>query len=118
TTLFRSIQSQLVAVVNVVVDQSRQQVVGGADGVDVAGEVQVDLVGGDDAGAPAAGGAALDAKHRPHGGLPQRSGGFFPKSAEGMHEADGHGRIALACRRSRGVRRVDELPVWRWRLSW
>src|SRR5690606_42016911 len=79
------IQSQLVAVVNVVVDQSRQQVVGGADGVDVAGEVQVDLVGGDDAGAPAAGGAALDAKHRPHGRLPQRSGAPSPTPTDAPH---------------------------------
>src|SRR5690606_35528583 len=57
------IQSQFVALVDVVVDQGRQQVVGGADCVDVACKVQVDLVGGDDAGAPAAGGAAFDAKH-------------------------------------------------------
>ena len=46
------------------VEHRREQVVGGADGVDVAGEVQVEVLHRDDLGHAAAGGAALDAEHR------------------------------------------------------
>ena len=44
----RESSAERVAVVEVVVDHRREQVVGARDGVDVAGEVQVDVVGGDD----------------------------------------------------------------------
>ena len=50
-----------------------QQVVGRADGVEVAGEVQVDVLHGDDLRVAAAGGAALDAEHRAEGRLTQRN---------------------------------------------
>ena len=52
-----------VALLDVVVEHGGDEVVGGADGVEVAGEVQVDVLHGDDLGIAAAGSAALDAKH-------------------------------------------------------
>ncbi len=56
---------------DVVVHHGGQQVVGSADGVQVAGEVQVDVLHGDHLGIAAAGGAALDAEHRAQGRLAQ-----------------------------------------------
>src|SRR5690606_34825790 len=57
------VDAQLVAVVNVVVDQRVQQVVGQLDGVKVAGEVEVDDFHRHDLRVTAAGGAALHAEH-------------------------------------------------------
>ena len=73
-----------------VVHHRRQQVVGGGDGVDVAREVQVDVVGGDERRAAAAGAAALDPEHRPERGLAQA------EPAEAHREADGGRGLALA----------------------
>ena len=56
---------ELVAVHEMSVDHGGEQVVGGADGVDVAGEVEVEVLHGNDLGVAAAGGAALDAEHGP-----------------------------------------------------
>ncbi|MGD0997918.1 MAG: hypothetical protein ABR941_06315 [Thermoleophilia bacterium] len=46
-------------------DHGGEQVVGGADGVNVAGEMKIQILHGDDLRVAAAGGAALDAEHRP-----------------------------------------------------
>ena len=53
------------------VEHRGEQVVGGADGVDVAGEVEVEVLHRHDLGQAAAGGAALDAEHRPERRLAQ-----------------------------------------------
>ena len=58
------VEAERVAPVDVVVEQRREQVVGAADGVEVAGEVQVDLLHRHDLGVAAAGGAALHAEAR------------------------------------------------------
>ena len=59
------------------VDHRREQVVGGADRVDVAGEVEVEVLHRDDLGQAAAGRAALDPEHRterrPRAGTPPGS---------------------------------------------
>ena len=65
------VDAELVAVVDVVVEQRRQQVVGEPDGVEVAGEVQVDVFHRHDLRVAAAGGAALHAEHRAERGLAQ-----------------------------------------------
>ena len=52
------IDVQRVALLDGVVDHGRQQVVGGADGVDIAGKVEVDVLHGHDLGIAAAGRAA------------------------------------------------------------
>ena len=58
---------QRVALVDVVVEHGGQQVVGRADGVQIAGEVQVDVLHGHHLRIAAAGRAALDAEHGPRG---------------------------------------------------
>ena len=57
------VDAELVAVVDRGVDQRREQVVRGADRVDVAGEVEVEVLHRHDLGVAAAGRAALDAEH-------------------------------------------------------
>ena len=58
------VDAQLVAVVDVVVDERRGEVVRRADRVDVAREVEVEVLHRDDLGVAAARGAALDPEHR------------------------------------------------------
>ena len=58
------VDAELVAVVDVVVDERRGEVVRGADRVDVAREVEVEVLHRDDLGVAAARGAALDPEHR------------------------------------------------------
>ena len=60
-----------VAPVDVVVDHRGEQVVRRRDGVEVAGEVEVDVLHRHDLGIAAAGGAALDAEAGPERGLAQ-----------------------------------------------
>ena len=57
-----NVDAELVALLNMIVEHGGQQVVGGADGMEVAGKVQVDVLHGDDLGPTAAGGTALYAK--------------------------------------------------------
>ena len=102
---------QLVAVHEVTVDHGRQQVVGGADGVDVAGEVEVEVLHRDELRVAAAGRAALDAEDRAEGGLAE---GEHRVDADGVHalgEADGGDRLALAERRRGDGGDVDDLAV-------
>ena len=65
------VEAELVALVEVVVEHRRQQVVGGGDGVEVAGEVEVEQLHRDHLAVAAAGGAALDAERRAHRRLAQ-----------------------------------------------
>ena len=87
---------QRVALLDAVVDHGSQQVIGGADGVDVAGEVEVDVLHGHHLGVAAAGGAALDAKDGAERGLAQAEHGLFAQSAEGVGQAHAGGGLALA----------------------
>ena len=100
-----------VAPVDVVVHHGRQQVVGGADGVEVAGEVEVDVLHRHHLGVAAAGGAALDAEAGAEARLAQRHDGLLADQVEAVAEADGGGGLALARRRRRDRRNQDQLAV-------
>ena len=76
------VDSQGIAVVDVVIDQRGQQIVSQADGVEIAGEVQIDVFHGHDLGHTAAGRAALHAEHRAQAGLAQANNGFFADAVE------------------------------------
>ncbi len=52
------------ALLQVVIQHGAAQVVGRGHGVNIAGEVQVDVLHGQHLGVSAAGGAAFDAEHR------------------------------------------------------
>ena len=77
------------------VDHRRQQVVGRRDGVDVAGEVEVEVLHRDDLGQTAAGGAALDAEHRAQRGLAQAGDRVLADDSQALGEADERRRLAL-----------------------
>src|SRR3546814_6322581 len=65
------IDAKLVAPIDMVVDQRREQVVRRSDGVKIAGEVEVDVLHRHDLGVAAAGRAALHAEARTDAGLAQ-----------------------------------------------
>ena len=92
----RRVEPERIAPIDVVVDQRGQQVVGGGDGVEVAGEVQVDLVGRGHLGRAAARRAALHAEAGPERRLAQADQGIAPDAGQGVAEPDGGGGLALA----------------------
>ena len=71
---------QGVALLDAVVDHGNQQVVGRANGVQVTGKVQVDILHGHHLGIAAARSAALDAEHRPQGRLTQAELRLLPRA--------------------------------------
>ena len=108
--------AQLVDLVQVAVqdrrvEHRREQVVGGADRVDVAGEVEVEVLHRHDLGHAAAGGAALDAEHGPERRLAQAGDRPLADVAEALREPDERRRLALARLRRRHARDADQLAV-------
>jgi hypothetical protein len=95
----------------VVVDQRGEQIVGGADGVDVAGEVEIDVLHRHDLGIAAAGGAALDAEAGPETRLAQAQHRLLADVVEGVGEADRGGGLSFAGRGRRDRGDQDQLAV-------
>ena len=93
--LWRS-RLELVAVVEVVVDDGRQRVVGGRHRVHVAGQVEVERLERRGLAVAAAGRSALDAEGRTHRRLPDGGGGPLADVGHPLGEADGRRRLALA----------------------
>jgi hypothetical protein len=89
------------AVVEVVVHDGGQQVVGGGHGVEVAGQVQVDPLHRHDLAVPTTGRAALDPERRPHRRLAEVH--HRPRTAEDqpLGEPDARRGLALAQRGGR-----------------
>ena len=96
------VEAELVAVVDVVVDQRREQVVREPDGAEIAGEMQVDVFHRHDLRVTAAGRAALHAEHRSQARLAQANHRFLADLVERVSEPHGGRRLALA-----GGRRTD-----------
>ena len=105
------VESQLVAPIDVVIDQRRQQVMGDADGVKVAGEVKVDVFHRHYLGVAAAGGAALHAEARPQGRFAEAEGHLLADPVERIAKADGRRRLAFAGRRRSDGGDQDQLAV-------
>ena len=89
---------QRVALLDAVVDHGSQQVVGGANGVEVPGKVQVDVLHRHHLGVAAAGSTALDAEHGAKAGLTQAEHGLFAQSVHGIGQTHAGGGLALARR--------------------
>ena len=96
------VDAELVAPVDVVVDQRREQVVRGGDGVEVAGEVEVDVLHRHDLRIAAAGRAALDAEAGPSEASRMQIDRLLADAVEAVAEADRRRGLAFA-----GRRRVD-----------
>ncbi len=103
---------QSVALVDVVVEHRGEQVVGRRDGVEVAGEVEVDVGLGHDARRTAAGGAALHAEGRTERRLAQRQADRLADLGQPLREADRGRGLALAGV-GRGDRRDQHQPAGR-----
>ena len=108
------VDSQLVAVVDVVVETGGQEIVGQFDGVNVAGEVEVDVLHGDDLGIAAAGGATLHPKAGAHRWFPKARHRLLADSPQGVGQPDA-GRCLSLARRRRGNGR-DEYQLARRRV--
>ena len=102
------IDAELVAVVQVVVEHGGQEVVGQLDGVDVAGEVEVDVLHRDHLGVAAAGRPALHAEARSHRRLAEADGCPVADPVQPVGQADAGGRLALAGRRGGDRGHEDE----------
>ncbi len=96
------VDAELVAPVDVVVDQRREQIVRRGDGVEVAGEVEVHVLHRHDLRIAAAGRAALDAEVRPERGFANADHRLLADAVQPVAEAHRRRRLAFA-----GRRRVD-----------
>ena len=105
------IDAERVAVQDVRLDHRRQQVVRGADRVDVTGEVEVHVLHRDHLRVAAAGCAALDPEDRSQRGLPQAQHRLLPDVPESLRQRDGRRGLSLAGLRRRDRRDVDQLRV-------
>ncbi len=102
------VEVELVALVQMVVDHGRQQVVRRRHGVEVAGEVQVQQLHRDHLAVATAGCPALDAERRAHRRLTQADGGALADVLHRHAETDRRRGLALAERR-RGDRGHDHV---------
>ena len=105
------VDAELVAPVDVVVDQCGQQVVGGADGVEVAGEMEVDVLHRHDLGVAPARSPAFYAEHRAERWLAHREDCVLTQPAQRLRDADGHGRLPFPGRRGVDPGDEDELAL-------
>ena len=102
---------ELVAVQDACVEHRRQEIVRGADRVDVAGEVEVHVLHRDDLRVARAGGAALDPEHGPERGLAEAEDGALADVPQPLRQRDRRRRLALAGLRRRDRRDIDQLRV-------
>ena len=94
------------------VDRRGQQIVGGGDGVDVARQVEVELLHRNDLAVAAARRAALDPERGTLAGLANAGEHFLAEMrAERLAQTDRRGRLALAERRGRDRGDHDVLAV-------
>ena len=100
-----------VALLDMVVEHGSQQVVGSTDGVEVAGEVEVDVLHGDNLSVAAAGSAALDAKDGTQGRLTQGDHGLLADLAQAVDQAHRRGGLTLTSGGGGDGGHEDELAV-------
>ena len=102
---------QRVALLDAVVDHGSQQVVGGANGVQIAGKVQVDVLHGHHLCVAAAGSAALYAEHGAKAGLAQAEHGLFAQRVHGVGQTHAGGGLALTGRGGADGSDKDQLAL-------
>ena len=90
------IDAQGIPLLNMIVQHGGQQVVGSADGVEIAGKVKVDILHGHHLGVAAAGSASLDAEHGAERRLPQRYHRVLPDAAQAVGQTDRGGRLPFS----------------------
>ena len=105
------VDAELVAPIDVVVDHRGEQVVRGADRVEIAGEMEVDVLHRHDLRIAAAGGAALHAEAGPEARLAQADDRLLADMVQRVAEPDRRRRLALAGRGRRDRGDEDQLAV-------
>ena len=105
------IDIELVFPVHVIVDQGREQVIGGANRMKVARKMQVDVGHRNDLGITAAGRAAFHAETRPEARLTQADQRVLSEQIHRVPETNRGRRLSLACRRRRHGCHQDQLSV-------
>ena len=106
-----NVNTELIALLDVVIKHGGQQVVGSTDGMEVTGKVQVDILHGNDLGPTATSGTALDAKDGAERRFAQGHGTLDAATTQGVGQTDGRGGLALARRRWVDSGHEDELGL-------
>ena len=106
-----NVNTELIALLDVVIKHGGQQVIGGTDSVEVAGKVQVDILHGDDLSPAAAGSTALNAKDGAERRLAQGNGTLDAATTQAVGQTDGRGGLALARGRWVDSGHEDELGL-------
>ena len=91
---FLQAEAVLGVLVEVVIEQGRNHVVGRSDGVEVAREVEIDFLHRQHLGMATAGGTALHAKARTERRFAEGDNGLLSYFIEAQGQADGNGRLA------------------------
>src|SRR6516162_4483075 len=95
------------------VERRGEQVIGGGDGVDVAGQVEIELFHWNNLAVTASGGSAFDAKRRALAGLAHAGEDSLAQvRAESLAEADSGGGLSFP-ERCWGNRRNHNVPAVR-----
>ena len=105
------VEVEFIAPIDVIIDQRGEQIVGRSDGVDIAGEMEIDVLHGHDLGVAATGGAALDPETRSQAGLAQAHHGLLADGVKTVAEADRGGSLTLAGRSWGNRGNQDQLTV-------
>lgn len=105
------IEILFIAPVNMVIDHRRQQVMRGGDGVEIAGEMQVNVFHRHDLRPPATGSATLDPETGTKRRLAHADHGLGADTVQPIHQADRGRGLALACWCRIDCRHQDELAI-------
>ena len=107
------VQAQRIAVVQVRIEHRRQQVMRARDRMEVAGEMEVDVLHRHHLRVPPARRAALNAEHRPEARLPDTEDRVLAEALQGLRQPHRHRRLALSRRRGVDAGDEDETPLRR-----
>ena len=102
---------QRIALIDVVIEHGSEQIVRSADRMEIAGEMQVDILHRDNLCIAAACRTALDAEYRSEGRFPQRNHDVLADSAHTVCKADRGRGLALTGSGRIDCRHEDELAL-------
>ncbi len=100
---------QLIAILDMSIQHSRQKVIGCSDGMEVAREMQVDILHGDHLGIAASRRSPLDAENGAQRRLPQGHHHILPSQGQRVSQTDGGSGLPFARRSGIDSRHQDEL---------
>ena len=105
------IQTQGVAVMDMVIDHGRQQVVGCGNGMHITGKMQVDVIHRYNLGITAAGCTALNTEDRSQGRFPQSYYGLLAHFVQSLGQANAGSGFAFASWGGSNGRNQDQFPI-------